>query len=79
MKNQYTSSILKKYGDSEKVPQDVKTIFEIHDRQGSAILIDCVAEKAGSSANKYKLDENDRDMLIKTLVSELENALKERL
>jgi len=52
--NQYTSSVIKKYGDSENVPQDVKTIFEILDRQGSSILIDCLAEKVGA-ANSYSL------------------------
>ena len=77
--NQYTSSIIKKYGDSENVPKDVKTIFEIFDRQGSSILLDCLAEKVGASSIKYNWSQDEREKIIQSLVGELLNALQERL
>ncbi len=79
MKNNYTSSIIKKYGDSENVPRDVQTIFEIYNRQGASIFIDYLAEKVGSTAAKFKLSERERENIITSLVSELREALSERL
>ena len=48
-------------------------------RQGSSILIDCIAEYAGTTANKFKLSIDGRKSLLKNLISELQNALDERL
>ena len=80
MKNEkYTSSIINNYGDMEKVSQDCKAIFEIMSRQGSSLLINCIAESVGITANKFKLSVDDRDALLKNLISELQNALNERL
>lgn len=78
MSNEYTSSIIKKYGDSEKVPQDCKTIFEIMNRQGTSLLIDCIAEHVGTTANRHNLNASERALLVRTLIQELTNALNER-
>ena len=78
MKN-YMSSIIVKYGDRENVPQDCRTIYEILSRQGASLLTDCIAEQAGANANKFKMNAEERETLIKNLTEELENALRERL
>ncbi len=75
----YTSSIINKYGDTDNVKNDVKTLHEILARQGSQLLIDVVSESAGTNANRFKLSESDRSMLIASLVDSLEESLKERL
>lgn len=77
--NNYTSSIINKYGDNDNVKHDAKTLNEILQRQGSSLLIDCIAEHAGDNAVKFKMHSSDRCMIIISLVDELENALKERM
>lgn len=75
----YISSVVTKYGDTENVKNDVKTLNEILSRQGSSLLIDVIAESVGNVANKFKFHSSDRCMTMISLVDELENALKERL
>lgn len=75
----YTSSIINKYGDRDKVPTDCKALYDIINRQGASLLIDCIAESNGSTANKFKLSESERKLLVEKLVSELKDALQERL
>lgn len=75
----YTSSIINKYGDPDNVKNDVKTLINIINRQGDTLLIDCIAEHAGKTANKFRLSESDRTMIMISLVDQLEEALKERL
>lgn len=77
--NNYVSSIINKYGDTANVKADTKTLFEILDRQGSALIIDALAEYTATTANKYKFHSSDRCMTLLALVDGLEAALKERL
>lgn len=77
--SEYTSSIINKYGDRDKVPIDCKTLYDIINRQGTSLLIDCIAEASGSTANNFKLSESERKLLIEKLVSELKDALQERI
>jgi glycine cleavage system regulatory protein len=75
----YTSSIIHKYGDTDNVARDVKTLAEIVNRQGVELLIDTVAEYTAKSANKMGLDAQDRANIIRSLTLKLNEALKERL
>lgn len=74
----YISSLINKYGDRERVGQDAKTLHEVLQRQGSSLLIDVIAEHAGETSNTFKLQQQDRQKLIESLVAELKNALEER-
>lgn len=75
----YVSSITTKYGDVENVKSDVKVLTEIFNRQGSALLIDVIAELSGTSANMFKLNPIERKRVITTLINDLTSALEERL
>lgn len=77
--NEYTSSIIFKYGDIDKVKQDVKTLNEILSRQGSSLFIDVLAEQSGLTANKFNMDADERALLIKNLLAEYHSSLSERL
>lgn len=79
LKSYYKSSIINKYGDMPNVKADSKVLFEILSRQGSTLLIDVIAEYTGDTANKFKFHSSDRAMTRLALVSELDEALKERL
>jgi hypothetical protein len=75
----YISSIVTKYGDQERVKADVKTIFEILDRQGSSLIIDALAEYVADRVRRLKVGERERIRTRDTLVDELDQALTERL
>ena len=79
MKNEYTSSIIYKYGDTDSATKDVKVVSEVFDRQGAKFLIDVISEKSGTVANKFKLTQDERHKLINNLVCELLESLQERL
>ncbi len=75
----YTSSIIQKYGDVDRVKADALTIRRILERQGSSLVIDVIAEKTAEIANAFKLDYLDRSNTRMSLVDELNEALMERL
>ncbi len=79
MSNNYTSSIIKKYGDTDRVSRDASVISEILARQGTSFLIDILAEKAGSTANRFKMNKEERETLSSKLQTEFNEALAERL
>ena len=77
--NNYISSIINKYGDTSRVEQDMKTLIDIQMRQGSALLIDLIAESAGRNANQLKLSDADRKRLVESMCKDLRDAMLERL
>jgi hypothetical protein len=74
----YTSSIIHKYGDTPNVPTDCKTIYDIFSRQGSSLIIDCLAEKLATNCQKFKLQQSEVEILKNHIVNELINAIDER-
>ena len=79
MSEKYISSVIHQYGSDADVKQDCKTIMSIIDRQGSNLLIDCIAEYAGECANKFSMNQADRDRLFKSLNDRLQYKLSERI
>ena len=75
----YTTSIMSKYGDTDRVRSDIHTLNEILSRQGTQLLIDALAEQAGNTANKFKFTSGDIAMTILSLTDALAEALKERM
>jgi hypothetical protein len=75
----YVSSVINKYGDMSQVKNDAKIINDIIDRQGNTLLLDCIAEYAAKCANKFNLDQKERENLINVLCAELMDGLNERL
>jgi len=79
MNNQYVSSFTSKYYDVDNVKTDVKIINEILGRQGSVLLVDCIANLAGETSVKHKLNSVERNRLIDSLLLQLKESLEERL
>lgn len=79
MNDQYTNSVINKYGDTENVKKDSKTVNDIISRQGTTFLLDLISSWAGDCANRFNMGELDRTTLIKSLTAEFNEALKERL
>lgn len=75
---QYTSSVVNKYGDRDNVPTDCKTIYSIIERQGTSLLVDCIAEHIGTVSHKFNLTVTERTRIIDSLLKELKEALNQR-
>ena len=67
-----------KYGDYDNVTKDAKTIREILARQGHALILECIADQVGESANTFELSQHGVDDVIDSLTSELREAINER-
>jgi len=68
-----------RYGNNDNISQDLALLNLIISSQGSNLLIDCIAENAGQTANKFKMNEKDRKTLINSLLLEFSQALSERI
>lgn len=78
MSSEYTSSIISKYGDTDNVRTDVKTLVEIFKRQGSGLLIDVIAEQIGETVLKFNLNQSEARLILDTLLTDLKDAVLER-
>lgn len=70
---------MSKYGDVERVKQDVETLNEIHGRQGSSLLIDVIAEHVGRCASQFSMNETERLRVLESLINELRESISERI
>ncbi len=77
--NPYVSSIVTNYGDVGQAKQDAITLRDIHNRQGSKFLFDCIAELTGDAAGKFNCSESERAGLIRNLVKDFKDSLSERV
>lgn len=68
-----------KYGDLDNVKNDLRTLNDILERQGSQFLLDVIAEQSGHIANRFNYMTSDRSRLLNSLVKSFKEALLERL
>jgi len=68
-----------KYGDYDNVGKDAKTLYEIHDRQGSTLLLEVIAERVGQACLKFSLTGIERKRVHDSLVNELSDLINERI
>jgi len=67
------------YGDFDSIKTDVKTLHDIINRQGSSLVVDCLAESLGQTVIKFKLSESEANKALDTLLNELEQQTLERI
>lgn len=75
----YTSSIIFRYGDTDKVKQDSKILHEILQRQGTNLFIDVIAEHVGQVTLKYKISDDEAINFAMELSKDLRGAILERV
>ena len=68
-----------KYGDYENVTRDAKAIYDIMARQGNTLIFECIAEKIGDAALKFKLDDPERMRLMRSNVAEFQDEILDRI
>lgn len=76
--SEYVSSIINKYGDRDSVPSDCRILKDIHQRQGSSLILDCLAEVMATIFNRMKLNSEERQIVKESLIKEFREALDER-
>lgn len=74
----YVSSITSNYGDVSKVKDDVKTLNEILNRQGTRLLIDVISSYTGELINKYKMTDKERNNLVNSILHDFNESMSER-
>jgi hypothetical protein len=75
----YVSSIIFKYGDTDNVKKDVKTLNEILSRQGNNLVIDVLAETIGQQAITFKFTSEECARIRESLLNDLREAINERI
>jgi len=68
-----------KYGDLGNVKEDAKTLFEVLNRQGLSFGIDVLTEFVGTHAVKFKLADEERNLLLKNVSNQFKESLSEKL
>ena len=67
------------YGDLPNLQQDIDILRDVQARQGSHLIIDCLAEQVAISAHKFNLSDEDKKRLVTSLVSHLSEQLIDTL
>ena len=67
------------YGDFDNIKTDVKTLHDIINRQGSSLVVDCLAESLGQTAIKFKLSEAESNDALDSLLNGLKEQTLERI
>ena len=67
------------YGDYDNVTKDSKTIYEIMERQGQDLIIECLAEEIGKTCQKFKLPQTERMNVYHSVMDEVREAILERI
>jgi len=67
------------YGDFDNIKTDVKTLHDIINRQGTTLIVDCIAEHIGTTANKFHLTHDYSKKALDNILYELTEQTLERI
>lgn len=70
---------LRNYGDFEQVKNDVKTLHDIINRQGTNLVVDCIAQRLALTALKYDLPFDESKQALESIIDELKTQTFERI
>ena len=70
---------LRNYGDFEQVKNDVKTLHDIINRQGTNLIVDCIAEIIGDTSSKHNLTFDESKQALESIIDELKTQTFERI
>ena len=68
-----------RYGDYDNVTKDSKAIYDIQSRQGSTILLECIAESIGDACIKFNLSDKEKKKLLNKTINNLKEEILERI
>lgn len=67
------------YGDFDNIKTDVKTLHDIINRQGSNLVVDCLADTIGTTGLKFGLTFDESKAALDSLLAELKEQTLERI
>tara|TARA_R110000824_G_C14921143_1_gene647721 strand:+ start:56 stop:283 length:228 start_codon:yes stop_codon:yes gene_type:complete len=67
------------YGDFDNIKDDVKTLHNIINRQGTVLVTDCIAESIGQASIKFNLSFNESKNGLNSILKELKEQTLERI
>tara|TARA_A200000159_G_scaffold19764_1_gene16357 strand:- start:337 stop:564 length:228 start_codon:yes stop_codon:yes gene_type:complete len=74
-----TNINLRRYGDIDRVQDDVKALHDILNRQGVRLITDCLAESVGITSIKYNLSYDASKKALESIIDELKTQTFERI
>ena len=70
---------LRNYGDFERIKSDVQTLHDIINRQGTNLVVDCMAEIIGDTSCKHNLTFDESKKALESIIDELKTQTFERI
>ena len=70
---------LRNYGDFDSIKDDVKTLHDIISRQGTNLVVDCIAEIIGETSSKHRLSFDESKQALDSIIAELKEQTFERI
>ena len=70
---------LRNYGDFERLKDDVTTLHDIINRQGTNLVVDCIAESLGITSIKHSLSFDESKQALDSIIDELKTQTYERI
>ena len=67
------------YGDFDNIKSDVETLHDIINRQGTSLVVDCIAESIGTTASKFHLTYDYSKKALDSILAELKEQTLERI
>lgn len=67
------------YGDFDNIKSDVKTLHDILNRQGTNLVVDCIADTIGTTGLKFGLTFDESKDALDSILSELKQQTLERI
>jgi hypothetical protein len=67
------------YGDVDQIKADLLALREIQSRQGLNFMVDGFAENIAETVRKFPLSSEERERLAQYVISDLTNAISERI
>ncbi len=70
---------LRNYGDFERIKSDVQTLHDIINRQGTNLVVDCMAEIIGKTSSTHNLTFDESKQALDSIIDELKTQTFERI
>jgi len=70
---------LRNYGDFNNIQNDVKTLHDIINRQGTNLVVDCLAESLGNTGLKFNLTDKECIKIMDSIIDEFRTQTFERI
>lgn len=79
MKANYSARGYQVYGDLDNVKEDLSTLKDVLERQGSDIVLEAIAEQIGQCRLKFNLSGAELSAIVSSIKLSLDDLIGERV